>query len=274
MSEAVRRWVEAYGRAWEEMDADAAAALFSEDATYRSLIFDEPNRRQDGIRDYWTRATSDQSDVAVTMGEPLIDGDRVAVEWWTTMLDSSGDEDLTLPGVLLLWFDPDGRCRSLREYWAFEPGRHEPFKGWGEKAPGDTEATRDWVSRWAAAYRTLWTAADPDGVADLCAEEVAYRTQVFRDPEKGRDAVREYTDMAFESEDDRTVAFGRPFADDGTAAVEWWCTFTDLDENPPAPATIAGCSIQTYDNDGLVLTSRDYWHLQADVHNPPEEWGT
>lgn len=270
----VRRWVEAYAQAWEDMDADAAAALFSEDATYRSLIFDEPNRGRDGIRAYWLRATSDQADVDVTMGDPLVDGDRVAVEWWTTMLDTSEDEDLTLPGVLLLRFGPDGLCRSLREYWAFEPGRHEPFEGWGDKAPGDTPATRDAASRWADAYRSAWIAGDAEGAAELCAEDVSYRTQVLRPPEEGRAAVHEYTRLAYSSEDDRSVNFGTSVAEDGTAAVEWWCTFTDLDEDPPAPATLAGCSIQTYTPDGLVLTSRDYWQLLPDVHGPPEEWGT
>jgi hypothetical protein len=34
----VRSWLEAYRRAREEMDADPAATLFSEDATYRSNL--------------------------------------------------------------------------------------------------------------------------------------------------------------------------------------------------------------------------------------------
>jgi len=40
----VRSWLEAYRRAWEEKDADAAAALFAEHATYRSNIFEAPTR--------------------------------------------------------------------------------------------------------------------------------------------------------------------------------------------------------------------------------------
>jgi hypothetical protein len=41
------------------------------------------------------------------MGRPFVDGSRVAVEWWTTMVDD-GDE-VTLPGCLLLTFEADGR---------------------------------------------------------------------------------------------------------------------------------------------------------------------
>jgi hypothetical protein len=35
-------WLEAYRRAWEDRDADAAAALFAEGSTYRSNIFEDP----------------------------------------------------------------------------------------------------------------------------------------------------------------------------------------------------------------------------------------
>jgi hypothetical protein len=63
------------------------------------------------------------------MGRPFVDGNRVAVEWWTTMIDE-GDE-VTLPGCLLLRFRSDGRCVGLREDWNLQRGRREPFANWG-----------------------------------------------------------------------------------------------------------------------------------------------
>jgi hypothetical protein len=63
------------------------------------------------------------------MGRAFIDGDRVAVEWWATMI-ADGDE-VTLPGCLLLRFNQDGLCSDLREYWNVDSGRREPFAGWG-----------------------------------------------------------------------------------------------------------------------------------------------
>lgn len=126
----VQEWVEAYGRAWQEQDADAVVALFTEDAEYRSSPFGEPGIGSAGIRDYWTRVTSTQEDADVRMGTPIVAGDRVVVEWWATMRDEG--EEITLPGCLLLRFAPDGRCATLREYWHVEPGRHEPHPGWGE----------------------------------------------------------------------------------------------------------------------------------------------
>ncbi len=125
----VTTWIEGYRRAWEEGDDELVLSLFTEDATYRSLVFEEPHVGHEGIGAYWREVTSHQSDVTVRMGRPFVDGDRVAVEWWTQM-DVDGD-DLTLPGCLLLRFGDDGRCTSLREYWNPMAGRVEPPPEWG-----------------------------------------------------------------------------------------------------------------------------------------------
>ncbi len=78
----VDEWVEGYRQAWEARDPDAAAGLFTNDATYRSLIFEEPNVGTEGVADYWKSVTESQSDVTVRMGRPIVDGDRVTVEYW------------------------------------------------------------------------------------------------------------------------------------------------------------------------------------------------
>ena len=111
----VGSWLEAYRRAWEEADADAAAALFAEGATYRSNIFEDPYEGRDGVRRYWTEVTSTQEDVHVQIGRPFADGDRVAAEFWTTMRNDGAE--ITLPGCMLDRFDADALCRALRVYW-------------------------------------------------------------------------------------------------------------------------------------------------------------
>jgi hypothetical protein len=125
----VRSWLESYRVAWERTDADAAAALFSETSTYRANIFEDPFEGPEGVARYWRGVTASQSDVRVLIGEPFVDGERVAAEFWTTM--RVGGDDVTLPGCLLLRFDDDGLCRSLREYWHFQPGTFQPPEGWG-----------------------------------------------------------------------------------------------------------------------------------------------
>jgi len=64
------------------------------------------------------------------MGEPVVDGNVVAVEWWAT-LDDPDDGTITLPGCLLLQFAADGRCFDLREYWNVQDGAVAPYEGWG-----------------------------------------------------------------------------------------------------------------------------------------------
>lgn len=122
-------WIDGYRRAWEQADTELVLTLFTEDASYRSNPFEEPHRGHEGIRAYWDGVTGQQRDARVRMGRPFVDGDRVAVEWWTTM-ESQGEE-VTLPGCLLLRFEADGRCSDLREYWNVTGGRVEPFEDWG-----------------------------------------------------------------------------------------------------------------------------------------------
>jgi len=125
----VTEWIDAYRQAWEDRDPEAAASLFTEDAWYRSNIYEDPHEGRDGVTAYWSGVTSAQSDVSVQMGQPSVEGDRVTVEFWTNMA-VEGDP-VTLAGCLLLDFAPDGRCRRLREYWNFEQGTHAPPPGWG-----------------------------------------------------------------------------------------------------------------------------------------------
>jgi SnoaL-like domain len=125
----VMAWAEAYRQAWEDADTPAAVALFAEDSSYRSNIFEEPYLGRKGVEEYWSTVTATQSDVRVWMGQPVIEGDRVIVEFWTRML--GGGEPLTLVGNLLMRFD-DSLCTDLREYWQLVPELRDPWPGWGE----------------------------------------------------------------------------------------------------------------------------------------------
>lgn len=129
MAMTIEDWLEGYRKAWEEADTDGAVALFSEDAQYRSNIFQEPHRGHAGIDDYWSGVTSVQSEVSVLMGKPFVDGDRVAAEFWTRMAIEG--KPMTLAGCLLLEFDDAGLCRRLREYFTAMEGTVEPPAVWG-----------------------------------------------------------------------------------------------------------------------------------------------
>ncbi|MGH6609432.1 MAG: hypothetical protein ACRECQ_04160 [Burkholderiaceae bacterium] len=46
------RWLQAYKRAWEERDPNAAATIFAADATYRETPFDPPMYGRKAICEY------------------------------------------------------------------------------------------------------------------------------------------------------------------------------------------------------------------------------
>lgn len=121
-------WIESYRLAWENADSEAAASLFTEDASYRSNIFENPHVGRRGIDAYWSGVTASQTEVTVRMGSPVVDGERVVVEFWTTMR-VDGDP-VTLPGCLLLRFSGDS-CSDLREYWQILPELRDPPPDWG-----------------------------------------------------------------------------------------------------------------------------------------------
>jgi SnoaL-like domain len=124
------QWLAAYRQAWIDRNADAAAALFTENATYAEAPYQDAFVGRQGIRDYWARVTATQSGVDVKYGNALTVGDQTVVEWWATL--SNGDVPITLAGCFLLRFNADGLCHTLREYWAFSEGTLQPRPGWGK----------------------------------------------------------------------------------------------------------------------------------------------
>jgi hypothetical protein len=129
MSMTPQQWLDAYRQAWIQRDADAAAALFTEDATYAEQPYQDAFIGRQGVRDYWGRVTATQANVVMQYGMPVTVGNRTAVEWWTTL--ENGGVPITLAGSFMLTFDASGLCRALREYWAFTEGTSAPKRGWG-----------------------------------------------------------------------------------------------------------------------------------------------
>jgi len=123
-------WLARYRRAWIERNADDASLLFTEDAVYREQPFQNPFRGRAAIRDYWHRVTASQTRVELQYGRALVDGRRLAVEWWANLETTGGP--VTLAGEFLLLFADTGECRELREYWVLTQARVEPPPGWGE----------------------------------------------------------------------------------------------------------------------------------------------
>lgn len=90
-------WLAAYGRAWETRDPEAAARLFTEDATYHETSFGEPMRGREEIR-------------AVTENEGIS-------RWCANFVRVPSGAAVRLDGVCLVTRNADGLCTEFREWW-------------------------------------------------------------------------------------------------------------------------------------------------------------
>jgi ketosteroid isomerase-like protein len=121
---AARRWIKCWSKAWPAADAGGVAALYAEDAQFRS----EPFRELQGPRAYAEWAFSEQDEAECWFGEPIVAGDRAIVEYWGVVRYQGRDE--TIAGVALIRFRPDGLVAEQHDYWNAHEGRREPPVGW------------------------------------------------------------------------------------------------------------------------------------------------
>jgi uncharacterized protein (TIGR02246 family) len=127
------------------------------------------------------------------------------------------------------------------------------------------------ADRWATTWTAAWRSHDVEAVVTMYAEDCVHRSTPFRQPDVGRQAVREYVAGAFAEERQvDEVRFGTPVVEGDRACVEYWTRFRDQEG---AAMTLAGCATARFDAAGQVTEARDYWHLREGHEAPPEEWG-
>ncbi len=110
-------WLKGYEEAWETLDPDKAAALFTADATYRDDPYKEPHRGREGIREYWSTVTADQKDVDFTFQVLAVTRSTGIAHWHAEFSSRANGAGITLDGIFVLEFDARGLCRSLKEWW-------------------------------------------------------------------------------------------------------------------------------------------------------------
>jgi ketosteroid isomerase-like protein len=127
-----QRFVDRYKQVWEDWDVDGWVDLFSDDAVYYEHPTDETLVGSEQLAEYLRKEHSEEGQASVRMGEPIVDGDKLVVEFWATMIRDDG-ERATLTGCMIARLDPsDGRCVHYRQYWFELDGHVAPFDGWGE----------------------------------------------------------------------------------------------------------------------------------------------
>jgi hypothetical protein len=118
--EAVRRWSSVWEQAWPAADVEAIAGLYAPGATFYSHPFRERQRPAEYVE--W--AFSDQDAAECRFGEPVVDGERAAVDWWAVVTSKDGSAQ-SLAGTSLLRFDEDGLVLEQRDAWGQTAGRRD-----------------------------------------------------------------------------------------------------------------------------------------------------
>jgi uncharacterized protein (TIGR02246 family) len=116
-------WLSGYRAAWEKRDAERAAQLFTNDATYQEMPFDAPKNGRAGIREYWSGVTADQRDVEFHSQTIAVNGNTGVAHWSAKFKLASTGATVELDGVFVLELDAkSGLCTALREWWHVRGG--------------------------------------------------------------------------------------------------------------------------------------------------------
>jgi ketosteroid isomerase-like protein len=122
-------FVERYRRTWETWDFAGFVDLFSDDVVYVAHATEERVVGRRALASYIRKEAADQGQASVRMGSPIIDGNRVAAEFWVRRTNKG--EDWTTAGCFIARLGPDGRCAFFREYWFDVEGHTDAYDGWG-----------------------------------------------------------------------------------------------------------------------------------------------
>lgn len=126
---AAQAWIDAWTHSWRALDAELLTPVYTSDAVHRSHPFREPGNPIDYAR--WALA-EEEGEPEVWMGDPIVAGDRAAIEWWACVIENG--KEVSLAGTSLLRFDADGLVVEQSDYWGEADGRTEPWPGWANSA--------------------------------------------------------------------------------------------------------------------------------------------
>ncbi|MEO3928770.1 nuclear transport factor 2 family protein [Micromonosporaceae bacterium B7E4] len=125
--DAARRWATVWAQGWPAKDVDGIVGLQAEEADHWASMF-RRYRGRAGLRSYVQECFDEETRPAeVWFGEPRVDGDLAAVEYWAVTYPDG--EPLTISGCTLLRFDEAGLVAEARDYSHVKQGRLLPPEG-------------------------------------------------------------------------------------------------------------------------------------------------
>jgi hypothetical protein len=114
-------------------------------------------------------------------------------------------------------------------------------------------------NKWLATYGLAWEDGDPQGAADLFAEEASYRVTPFDEPMVGQEAILEYW-QAGPASNHKEVSFTyRIISVRGNEGIaRWQANFRRADSNNFVE--LDGILIAEFDDSGTCTDFKEWWH--------------
>src|SRR5919109_1947986 len=122
---AARAWIDAWARSWRALDAGLLKPIYAPNCVHRSHPFREPGNPIEYAR--WA-LSEEEGEPEVWMGDPIVAGERAAIEWWAVVIENG--KQVSLAGTSIIRFGADGRAIEQSDYWGIADGRVEPWPGW------------------------------------------------------------------------------------------------------------------------------------------------
>jgi ketosteroid isomerase-like protein len=115
------RWLERYRQAFIAFDAEAAAELFSDDATYQDSPYADPVVGRAAIATYWRMVAGLMTDVDLEYEVVAVSGEVGVAHLRDALTRVSSGARARYDGIFVVRFDRDGRSVDFREWWVQEP---------------------------------------------------------------------------------------------------------------------------------------------------------
>ncbi len=163
------------------------------------MFHSEPFRDRQEPREYVAWAFREQAAAVCRFGDPIVAGDRAAVDWWAVVSATDGSDE-TLAGTSLLRFDGDGLVVEQRDAWTSRPGRQE-LPDWAPAA--DAAPPRQHVRQ----LRLVVTAPEYDEALAFYRDVLGLREREAYSLPEGRVSILEAGEATLELTDPGHAAY-------------------------------------------------------------------
>lgn len=113
---AFRTLIDAFGKGWEQGDAEVICSVFAQDAVFIENPFGRPERGIAAIREYWKDIPLFQAETKFWSGEIYVAGSWFATEFRCTFRRRRTGEQVDARGAIFCE-TKEGKIAEMRMYW-------------------------------------------------------------------------------------------------------------------------------------------------------------